>query len=422
MISSFDEANVKIDNIHNNLFRNFREKDGYEVRDNVKWGTSESQMIFTFGIKKNNIYIAFCDFLIVPFSWIPKKNFAFNNTPVELYVVFNAAYNKYEYVHRSDSQITKQTDSIEDIIEEIKKIGDATKSKDESSPLQSPISEDMQLVFCTKQFKYLDPSWSREQLGYFKEDKICRYTSLESLFSSIKFKTIRMNGLPGMNDNSEGLYAWNILYENKNTDIEILEKRKRLLNNAFIVSYSVYEKRDDLNQWRIYGDQAKGVCCIYKIDKTRLKDRFFLHKVKYVDKYGDGDDNSLLNKLKKYAENASNQLNYDDLSPIIFFFKPKPYDNEKEVRLLIDNKTTPAYNAQPYKREWQLTNSNNIPNPYIDIPYDEFPLILEEIILGPSMNDAFTIQVQLQELLQQNGFTDVKVRTSEIESYRNPIK
>lgn len=50
MISALDEANVKIDNIHNNLFHNFKEKDGYEVRDNVRWGTSESQMIYIFGI------------------------------------------------------------------------------------------------------------------------------------------------------------------------------------------------------------------------------------------------------------------------------------------------------------------------------------------------------------------------------------
>ena len=51
-----------------------------------------------------------------------------------------------------------------------------------------------------------------------------------------------MNGLPGMNDKTEGLFAWNLLNKLESMMNEEGRKRKREMNNAFIVSFSKDEK------------------------------------------------------------------------------------------------------------------------------------------------------------------------------------
>ena len=116
-----------------------------------------------------------------------------------------------------------------------------------------------------------------------------------------------MNGLPGMNDKNEGLFAWNMIYKLDNTDNEENKKRRRETNNAFIVSYSSSNLIDDLTQWRLYGDDAKGVCCVYKIDKDKLIDRFFLHNVRYIKESDNSDDISddLLHLFLEYSKEHS---------------------------------------------------------------------------------------------------------------------
>lgn len=411
----------------NELHSCFDNKDGYEIKNGVLWGTANERHTFSYGVKKEKEYVAFIDYLDAELSdfvdVVDKElNYILRKTPAKLYIVHTSDKETYR-VGKCENGENKweEIKEFNSVVEEIKKIGTQQKSEDTNSIKDANILDRINLRFYEKQTKHLDPSWCREQLGKFEGKQICRFSTLDSLFSSIKFETIRLNGLPGMNDASEGLYAWNMLYEDdKAKDLDLLRERKRLLNNAFIVSYSVFDKRDDLNQWRIYGDEAKGVCCVYEIDESKLKDRFFLHKVKYIGKHGEGDNSELLQNFKKYIDDENNKLDYYDLSPVIFYYKPSVFKDEEEVRLLVDNKTTPAYETPPYKRDWLLTNSNNIPNPYIDVPFNDVPLILKEIILGPSMNDALTIQAQLEELLSQNGFTDVKVTRSGIDSYRKP--
>ncbi|MDY6294058.1 MAG: DUF2971 domain-containing protein [Bacteroidales bacterium] len=235
--------------------------------------------------------------------------------------------------------------------------------------------------------------------------------------------TFRMNGLPGMNDKNEGLYAWNIINDPSKMSNHETKRRKSLVNNAYIISYSSGIKIDDLAQWRLYGDDAKGVCCVYSVRMNMITERFYLHPVNYIEKPNDEKDvnDKLLQLFLNYVQKHSD-LDFADLSPAIFFYKPKEYEYEDEVRLLFDNKETSAYRTtSPYTMKWLLTSANNIPNPYIDIPYKDFPLKLEKILLGPNINDIDTIQVQLESMLKQLGIPAV-VEPSTISSYRTPTK
>lgn len=393
---------------------------GYSIKSEVKWGSTSRGMRFDLVVEKNNTVIAIFEIKHnergVKMAKDIMLNYVMNNTPAEFFIIYNIK--NCEYLIYDKKSESSTTINIEDIARKIKNIYKEKYNKNENTDSNNNKTD---LRFYANTENFLDPEFCREELGkLLSGEKICRYSSLESIFSMLKFKTLRMNGLPGMNDKTEGLFAWNLLNRIESMQNEEGRKRKREINNAFIVSFSKEEEKDKLDMWRLYGDDAKGVCCIYSVLKDKIKDRFFLHDVKYInnnDEFAEIEDPHL-ERLRKYIENQ-NKLTYLDLSPYIFFYKPKDFENEKEVRLLVDNKKTTAYNNSQYKREWVLTNANKIPNPYIDISLDEIPLKLEKIILGPNMNDIDTIQVQLEAMLEQQNIK-ASVEPSQIDVYRNP--
>lgn len=404
------------EDIKNNLENYLQVNDGYIVYCDVKWGSTSKGIRFDLTIEYENTIIAIFEMVhnerSIKSAQDYMLNYVMRNTPADLFIIYNITKGEYLIFDRKSGNGTPT--NLREIILKIKDI-----SQDKHTKKVNVFNNDVKyhLKFYENTEKMLDPEFCREQLGKLSsEEIICRYSSLESIFSTLKFKTLRMNGLPGMNDKTEGLFAWNILNKLESMKNEEGRKRKREINNAFIVSFSNHKQIDTLDMWRLYGDDAKGVCCIYSILKERIKDRFFLHDIKYISKNEIGDTH--LENLKKYIE-SQNTLTYTDLSPSIFFYKSKDFENEKEVRLLVDNKKSTAYKNSQYKREWALTNSNKIPNPYIDISLDEIPIKLEKIILGPNMNDIDTIQVQLEAMLEQQNI-QASVEISKIDVYRNP--
>lgn len=274
----------------------------------------------------------------------------------------------------------------------------------------------------------VNPEWCRRHLDVLPDKMICRFTSLDSLFFMIKNQTLRMNGLPGMNDKGEGLFAWSLVSPAESTiENRVLIDRKKLVNDAFITSFSVIDKKENLAQWQIYGSDAKGVCLVFSVKDEASDDRFFLHPIRYLDTNGmsrqkDDEGNliriedDLINSMKKLCR--SDKAQYSDLCPLIFYYKDSKFESEDEVRLLFDNKESSKYKSERKVPDWLLTNANNIPNPYIDVPLSEIPIKLKEIIIGRRMDDPDTVQAQIETLLEQKGMKDVKVELSEITFYR----
>lgn len=393
------------------------------ILTNLKWGSTSQNITFDLAIKKNALFLVIFEIILSKNSYsvvldAPDKEF--NLTGALYYIRYfpKSEDNKYMVFKRHQGSTTSDLKLIQRYDGVIKIIRSIFESINK-------IQEDKDIVLLDKTIDFfvdgktrvLDPDWCRKQLDTFRDKRVCRYSSLDSLFSTITYKTIRMNGLPGMNDRVEGLFAWSLINDVEKTDNKENKRRKKSVNNAFIVSYSKSIMIDNLTQWRLYGDDAKGVCCVYSVKQEIFDDRFFLHPVKYMkkikaDKY---EQDNVIKAFKAYARIYP----YPDFSPLIFFYKPNDFESEKEIRLLFDNKETDAYKSDVQPRKWLLTNSNNIPNPYIDIPLEKFPLKLEKIILGPNMNDVDTIQVQLESLLEQEGIKAV-VELSDIKSYRNP--
>ena len=424
--------------LYGELTKQLSADDGFEIEQQVRWGPPSDYAVFDITVRKNGflttVFEVQEDSEFAEMAGVIMPYYVFNNTPASLCIVYNNENLAFYLYNRKqieigdqkryyDGQLNREikdrylneltTRNLREVVRRIKEAS-------ERQIAESIPNDQFGLQFYAD--NVLDPQWCREQLGVFTDEKICRYSSLDSLFSSLKYGTFRMNGLPGMNDRDEGLFAWNLINNTRKLPTDTGKVRQELNNNVFIISYSDKTKIDNLSMWRLYGDDSRGVCCVYSVQKDMVKDRFFLHRVKYIEPPQKGEklEDDLLAKLKRYVFQQSDKKNLD-FSPIIFFYKHKDYDIENEVRLLVDNKDTTAYCLPRFERKWLLTSSNNIPNPYVDINIKNggFPLKLERIILGPNMNDMDTIHVQLETLLSQAGIKAV-VELSKTTSYRNP--
>lgn len=266
-------------------------------------------------------------------------------------------------------------------------------------------------------------------LGPCKEEYLCRFTSLASIFRSCNEKKQSMCCLVCMNDKSEINYAANKTQSTQTTMEE---------NNAcYIMSCCSDIKRDDFTMMRLYGDDGRGVCIRYKVDYSKLiKDRFILAPISYArDKYQNHPELDFINSIQK-KKIKEKQLRLNRWHIWQHFFKPFEYKDECEIRLLffdkcIDKETeNHGMNSIPkFRRKWIHESNFGIITPILlfDIGKNEnvFPLVINGITIGRK-DKEFAINVdQLTMLIRNSGIeydnarsiSDI-VEPSSIEHYR----
>ncbi len=286
-------------------------------------------------------------------------------------------------------------------------------------------------------------NFENKLFGYFLEDvntgeEIHRYTSLETVFATINHKSIRLNGLVGMNDISEVGYVENYLddanylpYWDDRTSPQTISA----INRRFILCSSSLE--DDLNQWRLYGDDSTGAGLTFKVKRTSRIPGIQLKKVSYGKKRNNKNYHHELEFLKNVIndvkDKAQQSLKFRTLNIWKHFFKSFEYEPEKEVRLLIivsrtnNIKGEQQHTLAPHslKTEWNLTHSHKIINPFITIDLDDndLPIKLTKIWLGPKSPEKYINKKQFEELLRKSrinysGHHSVDVVLSNIKNYR----
>lgn len=247
---------------------------------------------------------------------------------------------------------------------------------------------------------------------------IYRYTSFNSMFETIKNQTIRMNGLPGMNDTTEVNYVDNYVNDTELKLHEELPQTIAAVNRRFILCCS--ELEDDLLQWRLYGDDSMGACIEFKIDNDKLINRnslgkreFYLAKVKYANKNGKHRE---LDCIKEIIETVRKKLHLDIRFTMLYiwkhFFKPYEYAYEKEVRLLYIERNKS-------KKKWGLTYTHKIINPFNEFALSGtvFPLKIEKVIMGSKLPEKDINKAQFKQLVSELGIK-IKVDISSIKNYR----
>lgn len=247
------------------------------------------------------------------------------------------------------------------------------------------------------------------------EKSVCRYTSLNSIFTTITKENQRMSGIAGMNDLEEIDFTDKYIYGGSFTP-----PSRSDYNNRFILSCSTLDVYDDLTMYRLYADDAKGVCLKYSIEETKSSGNFYIKKVEYADKKG---INSTLELIKGIIDHIAKKtmhiVDFFGDSGWKYFFKPYEYKIENEVRILYSRSKESSI-----ARDWLITNNNQIINPYVDFSLKlndkVIPIRLKEIVLGPKHPEKDVNKNQYIELLScySQSFVGVKVVTSHIKNYR----
>ncbi len=264
--------------------------------------------------------------------------------------------------------------------------------------------------------------------GQFNEKTICRYTTMNTIFSMLNYLSFRMNGLVGMNDKSEVNYVESYLAGNEKPLSKQHHGSITAINNRYITSCTTIANKDNLTLWRLYADDSRGVCLVFNTVDTNLNSHVLLQKVKYADKDGKHTELELLKEIRRQVvELTGFPFEFRNLGYWKHFFKPYEYSIEDEVRLLIiDDPSIPSI-----KKDWVLTYTHSIVNPIIDFQLNgsRFPLHLKEVLLGPKCPEQETNKVQLEELVRRKrseitsksidaDLKDLKVEMSAIKHYR----
>jgi len=250
---------------------------------------------------------------------------------------------------------------------------------------------------------------------------IYRYAPLDTVFSTINFEKLRMSGIAGMNDTTEVDYVDHYLDNSYDftTPSEI-----KAINNRFITCCSEHD--DILNHWRLYGDDCKGACLVFKINPGTASAGLKIKKVSYGLPSKGKPNHPELELLKKLLDRvrsiAGQGLFFKSLGIWKHFFKPYEYKEEKEVRLLmvLNNASNIKGSLRRIKKEWNLTNSHQIIAPYIYIPLNDpiLPIELTAITLGSKSPEKQLNQAQLLHILDKKKMGHVKVGHSMINNYR----
>lgn len=208
-----------------------------------------------------------------------------------------------------------------------------------------------------------------------------------------------------MNDPNEGHILEKLLF----SDIPVTSPDDRIdarVPYAFIKCFT--DKIDYLPMWQMYGDEGKGVCLVLDWKgEGALKEsanKVPLYRVCYINKYTtqngfnvSGKDNpdidvklinSVLHKLKSIfnrKDMRDAKENIELLGGISYLFKDNSYCYENEKRIMISYDTA--------SKDFHHTNQYP-PKLFV---YSEKPVQLNEVILGPKVENIYDLVPYLEE-------------------------
>jgi len=255
-----------------------------------------------------------------------------------------------------------------------------------------------------------------------KDTSIYKYTNAGSITYTSKNEQA-MTSVVGMNDATECLYA-DVYLKEKGLDTYLDSNTFAIIGSkAFITSFST--KGDDLTMWRLYGDDAKGIAYEYKAEMDGQAKDFYLAPVSYANDKGVHKELDFIAGMGKMIIDGCT-FTFNNLYYWKYFFKPKDYRVEEEVRLLYFS------NNPQRKSRWIETGTGMIAPMsvfYVEDKSDDFdskdvnvyPLQIKGIWLGPRMPEVQANKDNIRLLLNETfGWTEesVPIKISKIHNYR----
>ena len=230
-------------------------------------------------------------------------------------------------------------------------------------------------------------------VGSVSDDKFCRYTSLNSLFTILEKQEQNMCSLVCMNDKGELYYVddrVSMPYSSVPDDP----------NNCFILSLLPISHRDELTFWRLYGSDATGVCITYEVGqelKERRSSGFYLAKVSYEREDGSHPELDFINRLVSIGVKSGKVFTFRNWYIWKHFFKSHHFAVEDEVRLLYIPPQDSAAEAKWIKNEANLIVSKMLlfdlmTNTTSSNSKKQFPMTIEHVFIGPKITEPQVIE------------------------------
>lgn len=239
-------------------------------------------------------------------------------------------------------------------------------------------------------------------------DEVAKYTSFEGLIAILESGKICMNSIVSMNDKTETDFL-NDFLKNYKDEYEQDFDKYLFADKVFITSFTT--RIDDLDMWRLYGDNARGVCMVFeRKDKTNNA----LYKIKYVDPE---TDLKKVAELLKALKDKGIRFRLNLLKKYRHFLKHADYDTEEEYRLLMRSERPDG---------WFINRDNRILTPYLERELwkggmqkdGDYPFRLSRIIIGPAMTEMYANLIQVFYMAHNYGYSNYSVDESKIHSYR----
>lgn len=200
-----------------------------------------------------------------------------------------------------------------------------------------------------------------------------KYMSLEAYLCMLEKGTYRMNSIVSMNDTSESFLLNNFVCQHKLSEED---RYKAVIENKNILISSFCSDFDNPEMWRLYGDNGKGVCIVFRITNPNLqpivyvgeddRDKFFAHK-------------NVIAELRKQKIDAY----FEDIENKKCFVKSNQFKYENEVRITLhcdDN-------------DVKMTHYGNLISVYKDfsIKGDEFNRLgvtAQQLVIGANLPNS----------------------------------
>ncbi len=231
------------------------------------------------------------------------------------------------------------------------------------------------------------------------------YTSFQALIEILKSGKIRFSSPAGLNDITEISSRNTILKEKLDDDFD--EARLQNITKRFI--FSLTDRFDNLNQWRLYGADGTGVCL--GLDLSRIPEEKNLRFGRIL--YGETIASCLSRIRKRISEELRKNFDFRNYQIWGYFIKDTDYSEESEYRLIHYDDSERSLD----KLSWRINNYGAF-YPYMDMDMDRLNMTMETILFGPKFRERQLNKGMIENYLNRYYDKKVKIEFSCIKSYR----
>lgn len=290
-----------------------------------------------------------------------------------------------------------------------------------SSPGESPNSFEA----TTSVYSDLLNGTTLEYKGPFK---FLHFTSITNLISMLKSRSIRLYDFNNFNDPTELTFSHKY-FKLHPTEYDLTHYKRQFFGFS-MCAYSQDFIENNINLWRLYGNNGEGVCIVLSIDPFSISKiyNYSFGKINYVkdsNKIQEFEDIIERDKWFNEQYNFSCENLADVIAPLCCFYKSSLFEIENEVRLF-HYQPLGAYGSIDYKNILKSEiNRHGRKVLYHELPLTTVPnhtipqMKIDMVYLGYNLN-AQTLDDTFEVIKETDFPYNFDIKVSPIKSKLTP--